>query len=122
MNAEIAAFFAGKPRADALWRLLEARCAEQLSHYEVRVSKTQLSLFSGMMFACLSLPRRKSQQGIIVTFGLPVRVQSERIWQATEPYPNRWTHHVLVSDPAEIDDELLNWLAAAQVFAQKKKR
>ena len=43
-----------------------------------------------------------------------------RIDIATEPYPNRWTHHVLVSSLDEIDEELMGWLKEAAVFASVK--
>ncbi len=39
---------------------------------------------------------------------------------ATEPYPNRWTHHVLISAAEEIDDELMSWIKAAAAFSDKK--
>ena len=34
---------------------------------------------------------------ITVTFGPSYKKESLRIDVATEPYPNRWTHHVLAS-------------------------
>ena len=43
-----------------------------------------------------------------------------RIWQAVEPYPNRWTHHVLVSDESQLDGELLGWVKEAAAFAAVK--
>lgn len=105
-----------------IWRALDEKCRCSLGEYEVRETATQLSLYSGCMFGCISAPRSKKQNGIVVTFGLPARVESERIWQATEPYPQRWTHHVLVSSSDEIDDELIGWLDAAQAFAKTKKK
>ena len=40
---------------------------------------------------------------------------------ATEPYPGRWTHHLLVSTPEELDGQLLAWLQEAYAFAQSKR-
>ena len=122
MNAEMMAFFCGRPLEQALWLEMDAQCQKRLDTYEIRVSKTQLSLFSKCMFACISHPRKKSQQGMVVSFGLPVRVESPRIWQVSEPYPGRWTHHVLISSSEQLDDELFHWLSAAQSFAKQKKR
>ena len=45
---------------------------------------------------------------------------SPRIAVAVEPYPNRWTHHVVVSQPEEIDGKLLDWLSQAYQFCQIK--
>lgn len=106
------------PHAQELWRLLEGMLRERLLPFDVRVSKTQLSLCSGCVFACISAKKEK----LIVTFGLPSRVDSPRICQATEPYPQRWTHHMPVGEASELDEELINWLAAAQAFAIGKKK
>ena len=56
-----------------------------------------------------------------VTFGLVYRKKSNRIDVATEPYPGRWTHHVLISAEEQIDDELVNWLREAYEFAESKR-
>ena len=55
-----------------------------------------------------------------MTFGLDHRLASPRIALAVEPYPNRWTHHLIVTDEAQIDAELMGWLRAAYAFAQSK--
>ena len=39
---------------------------------------------------------------------------------AVEPYPGRWTHHILVRTPEEIDGELLAWIDEAYAFANAK--
>ena len=56
----------------------------------------------------------------MVTFGLGSRVEDPRIAVAVEPYPRRWTHHVLLSQPEEVDGQLLDWLREAYVFSQCK--
>ena len=58
---------------------------------------------------------------IVVTFGLSYRKESPRIDAATEPYPNRWTHHMLISRTEEIDDELMGWIEEAAVFSAGKR-
>ena len=40
----------------------------------------------------------------------------------TEPYPNRWTHHVMIGSAEEIDQELLGWLWEAAQFAASTPR
>ena len=57
-----------------------------------------------------------------VTFGLGYRKGSPRIDIATEPYPGRWTHHVMVGSVDEIDEELLGWIQEAAEFSAAKKR
>ena len=56
-----------------------------------------------------------------VTFGLGYRKGSPRIDIATEPYPGRWTHHVMVGSPDEIDEELLGWIQEAAEFSASKR-
>lgn len=53
---------------------------------------------------------------IVITFGLNYQLESPRIEAVSEPYPNRWTHHVLISDPGEIDKELMGWIKEADAF------
>ena len=56
-----------------------------------------------------------------VTFGLGYRKESPRIDVATEPYPGRWTHHVMVGSAEEIDEELLGWIQEAAAFSASKR-
>ena len=95
-----------------------ARCSPST---RIRVLKTQITFENRHGFAFVSLPRRKVKQpAIVVSFGLSYRVDSPRIWVASEPYPNRWTHHVLVSDEAQLDDVLMGWVKEAAAFAAAK--
>ena len=34
--------------------------------------------------------------------------------------PNRWTHHILIEQPQEMDQELLGWIKEANWFANEK--
>lgn len=122
MTAEEVAFFAGHPEALALWLRLKARLADALDTYCIRAGRTQLSLYSGCMFACLSFPRRAQGGCLLLTLGLPFRLESPRVWQVVEPYPGRWTHHIPLAGENDLDDELMEWLSAAQKFAQAKRK
>ena len=57
---------------------------------------------------------------MVITLGLPVPLDSERAAVKTEPYPGRWTHHIVVYKPEELDEELLTWIKAAYAFADTK--
>lgn len=117
-------FFEGKPGAYAVYRALEEALQSRLPAVDVRVQKSQISLSNRRGFACVWHPARKlrgrPKQGILLTFGLPCRLNSPRIAAAVEPCPNRWTHHMAVETPAEIDDELLSWLQWAYDFTESK--
>jgi len=40
--------------------------------------------------------------------------------EAVEPYPNRWTYHVIIARPEEIDEQVMTWLREAYDFALNK--
>lgn len=107
-------FFAGKPIEMSLYALLYERMKSELPPFELRVQKTQITFVNPKVFACVSL---KWKGCITITFGLPVRVDSSRIHQAAKIRPYRWTNHVKVSHPDEIDAELMKWLNEAYAFA-----
>ncbi|HIR51501.1 MAG TPA: hypothetical protein IAA53_09575 [Candidatus Avoscillospira avicola] len=105
-----------------------ARLREQLEaaypDLGIRVGKSQISFRNRYGFAAASLPWRRVKgwpaEYLLVTFGLARRLDDPRIAQAVEPYPNRWTHHVLVQTPEEVDETLLRWIDEAYWFAQSK--
>ena len=118
------AFFAGKPVAWGLYEALKKELVWRYPEMEVRVAKTQVSFFDRLMFGCVSFTRvrRKAEMPahfLTLTLGLPEPVDSPRIAVKCEPYPGRWTHHIVLSSPDEIDAELLAWIDRAHQFAQR---
>lgn len=127
MSEEEILFFAGRPEELALYETLRRAVLARTENVRVKVQKTQITFANRHGFAFVSfLPaRRKAQRPahwITVSFGLCRRLSSPRIDQAVEPYPQRWTHHMLLSDPAQIDGELLDWIGEAADFADSKIR
>lgn len=125
MNQDILRFFDGKPQALFLYETFEEKLFSMLGDVTVKVQKTQIAFANRYNFAFVSfLPVRKAKDRpdtyIVVTFGLKHRVESPRIDGAVEPYPNRWTHHVLISQIEEIDEELMGWVKEAACFSEKK--
>lgn len=57
---------------------------------------------------------------IVLTFGLNHKMEAPRIDIVSEPYPNRFTHHLLISAPEEIDEELMGWIREAAEFSERK--
>lgn len=124
MDGAILSFFSGHEAALPLYAVLEERLRETVGEWETRVQKTQISFYRRHLFACVSfLPVRRAQDRprafMTVTFGLPSRLPSERIDQAVEARPGRWTHHVLIGSAEEIDGELMGWIKAAAAFAER---
>ena len=101
-----------------LYKHLEALILERIPNVKIKVSKTQISFSPKRGFACVSFnPCRKAAYRppvwMTVSFGLSYRKDSPRIDVATEPYPNRWTHHVMIGSTEEIDSELMGWISEA---------
>ncbi|MDO4572360.1 MAG: DUF5655 domain-containing protein [Clostridia bacterium] len=117
-------FFDRAPRLLPVYAALRAALTARYPEMRVRVAKTQISFLNRRIFAMVSiLPRRTKggpENGLRLSFGLPYRQVSPRIAQAAEPYPNRWTHHVIVESVSELDAELLGWIGEAFAFAMVK--
>lgn len=125
MNGDALLFFEGKPAEQALYEALEARIFSEIENVRLKVSKSQISFYNRRLFACVSFLRVKRkadlpQHYITLTLGLDRPLESPRVAVATEPYPNRWTHHFVLSRREEIDDELMDWVRQAALFAAIK--
>ena len=125
LTGDVLFFFEDHLEALPLYEAFEAQ-VERLGEVSIRVQKTQIAFSNRRNFAFVSfLPARKAKDRpktyITVTFGLGRRVDSPRIDVAVEPYPGRWTHHVLVSSTEEIDGELMDWIREAYDFSAGKR-
>ena len=126
ISSDVLFFFDRKPLALSLYEAFAQRIAGEIGDARVKVSKTQISFANGHNFAFVSLlPVRRAKERppeyIVVSFGLAYKKESPRIDAATQPYPNRWTHHVLISSLEEIDDELMGWIKEASDFSAAKR-
>ncbi len=115
-------FFQKKPESLPLYERFAALMRETFPDAAVKVGRTQISYSDGCGFAFVSLPRRKSETGFLLSLGLPSRLDSPRVALAVEPYPGRWTVHIPLDGPAALDGELLAWLAQAHDFALSRRR
>ena len=119
-------FFDQKPGTLPLYEAFIHRLCSEVSGVAIRVQKTQIAFSNRHNFAFVSfLPVRKAKERpnpyLVVSFGLSYRLESARIDAAVEPYPNRWTHHVLISRVEEIDDELMGWVREASDISACKR-
>lgn len=127
MDGGILFFFNGHEDALPLYEALEKKILAQIGGVKIKAQKTQIAFANRYGFAFVSfLPARpaklRPKTYLTVTFGLDRRVDSPRIDRAVEPYPNRWTHHVLISDVSELDGELMGWIREAAEFSARKGR
>ena len=118
-------FFNEHPEAFPIYNYLEKTIYSLFPVVNKRVQKTQISFSNRHLFACVSFARVKRKAELpdpflVVTLGLPDPLESERVAVKTEPYPGRWTTHIVVGSRDEIDEELLAWIRQAYDFADSK--
>lgn len=126
MNSDTLFFFGAHMGALPMYEKLEEQILTRIPGVKIKVSKTQITFANKRGFAFVSFnPCRKAAQRpkvwMTVTFGLGYGQESPRIDVATEPYPNRWTHHVMVGSEDEIDEELMDWIQEAAEFSAGKR-
>ena len=119
-------FFGSHPAALPLYEALKERILAEIPDARIETKKTQISFFTRHMFAAVSFtPVRKARERpdpfLTVTFGLRHQAISPRIDAAAEPYPNRWTHHVMIGSAKEVDEELMGWIREAAIAASGRK-
>lgn len=125
LDLDLLRVFEKEPGSLELYLTLEQRLREMLPAMRRKVGKTEAAFYLRHRFGSASLlaVRRKAQRPspyLTVSFGLSHPLENPRVDAKTEPYPNRWTHHVLVSEEEQIDEELLGWVEEAAAFSAAK--
>jgi hypothetical protein len=118
-------FFDKHPDVLPLYLRFEEALRSVSPHLEKRVQKTQITFSNRHVFACVSFAKVRKKAAlpdsyIVITLGLPYPLESERVAVKTEPYPGRWTTHIVVGSIDEINAELLTWVKQAYDFAESK--
>lgn len=123
-QSDVLFFFEGKDRERMLYEALFQSMEKAFPEAAVKVQKSQISFYHKHLFAASSLPLRRKKDWpehcILVTIGLARPLESPRAAVKVEPYPGRWTNHVLLSREEEVDGELMAWLREAYDFALAK--
>ena len=125
MDADTLLFFDKSPLALPVYEVFETRLYELFPYIQKKVQKTQITFSNRHVFACVSFARVKRKAElpdpyIVITLGLPYPLDSDRAAVKTEPYPGRWTTHIVIGDGNDIDDELITWIEQAYTFADIK--
>lgn len=117
-------YFDKYPEALELSEEVTKKICNTFDNVNIKISKTQISFSNKYGFAYISVPLRRMKNTpevyIIVTFGLGHKENDQRIIEAVEPYPGRWTHHVIIQNKEEIDLQLMKWLEEAYNFSLNK--
>lgn len=124
-RALLAVFFGKNTRSGALFdQIMERLQAEFPGLHVLKVGKTMINLGDSRTFFYISLPRQAARrnEALLISLGLDRPIQSPRIRDVSQPYPGRWTHHILIGGAEELDEELLSWLRQAEAFALSKRK
>lgn len=123
-TADAGMFFDGHPAELALNEALFRRMDGAFPEGTVKVQKSQISFTAGIVRCGISAVRRRKdwpKMCLMVTRWTAVPAGLAPGGAASEPYPGRWTHHVLVTEADQIDEELMGWLREAWNFAESKR-
>lgn len=108
-----------------LYACFQEKLLARFPESRIKVRKTQISYYNRHLYACVSFLKVKKKAELpedyfVLTLGLSAPLESDRVAVKTEPYPGRWTTHFVISSPADLDEELFNWIEQAYNFAQAK--
>lgn len=125
MDTATLSFFEQQPEALPLYEAFAGAVMDQYSDTGIKVQKSQISFSNRYLFACVSFARVKKKKELpapylVITLGMPYPLESPRVAVKTEPYPGRWTTHIVIGSADEVDEELLGWVAEAYTFASTK--
>lgn len=108
-------FFADKPLPKKIFEVVR-QAVEAIGQAEIRVSKSQIAFRRDHNFAMVWMPGQYLKgrgAPLVLTISLPWRDASPRWKEIVEPYPGRYTHHLELNDPADVDEEVKDWLRQA---------
>ena len=125
INQDIILFFDQHQALLPLYDAFVGKMAERFPDTKTKVQKTQITFSNRHVYACISFLRAKKKAELpvsyfVLTLGLPYPLESGRVAAKTEPYPGRWTTHIVISEMSDLDEELFAWVEQAYMFSEKK--
>ena len=125
INQDMLLFFNQHQTALPLYEVFASKVLTQFPDSKIKVQKTQITFSNRHVYACVSFLRVKKKAELpdnyfVLTLGLPYPLESGRVAVKTEPYPGRWTTHIVISKLSDLDEELFAWVEQAYEFSEKK--
>ena len=93
---------------------------EVIGPAELRVTKSQVAFRRRVNFAFVWMPAMYLKHGdvpLVLTIGLRRRDPSPRWKQIVEPAAGRFTHHLELREPSDVDEQVRRWLEEAWSLA-----
>lgn len=125
LQPDVLLFFASHRAALPLYDAFERKLLAMFPETGIQVKKTCISFSNRNAYAYVSFQRVKKKADlpdpyIVITLGMPYPLESDRAAVKTQPYPGRWTTHIVIGSVEDVDDELCSWLQQAYLFAGSK--
>ena len=108
-------FFAGHEESRLIFETLRS-AVDAVGKSELRVTKSQVAFRRRRAFAWAWMPGkylRAQHAPLVLTISLRRRHPSTRWKEIVEPAQGRFTHHLELFTPPDIDDEVRTWLQEA---------
>ena len=116
------AFFAARrPEALPSVRAFLLGALERWPEAEIVTQKSQVGLRDPRPFCALTVQGKRIKgreiPGAVLSLFLPRPLEADCLLMAVEPYPGRFTNHlILPADPADFEEALWAWTAEARRF------
>ena len=125
INQDVLFFFDKHQTAFSLYEVFADKIESRFPDTKMKVQKSQITFSNSHVYAGVSFLRVKKKAELpddyfVLTLGLPYPLESGRVAVKTEPYPGRWTTHILISSISDLDEELFDWVDQAYEFSEKK--
>jgi hypothetical protein len=90
---------------------------ENLGEVNTEITKTQVSFGTKRKFAWVWLPqlwiKNQPKNSIVLTFALDHHIENKKIKEVVEPSPGKWTHHIVIKNSSDFNDEIKSWVEEA---------
>ena len=113
INQDVLFFFDKHQTAFSLYEVFADKIESRFPDTKMKVQKSQITFSNRHVYAGVSFLRVKKKAELpddyfVLTLGLPYPLESGRVAVKTEPYPGRWTTHILISSISDLDEELFD--------------
>lgn len=112
------AFFSKWPESLPIVRAFLPEALARWPEAEIVTQKSQVGLRAPRPFCALTPPVRRAKgwpkHAVTLSLFLSRPLAPARMILSVEPYPGRWTNHIPLCDPAELDEELWAWVDEAR--------
>lgn len=109
---DLEGFFEGFELSRTLFNLLR-RAMDRLPAVSMAVSKSQIAFRRRRAFAWAWIPDRYlpgRHAPLVLSLAFRYREPSRRWKQVYEPRPGRFTHHLELRSPNDLDEETVHWI------------